>query len=142
MTSHRALKPYPPAGIGFTDTSGAGGGLVISWANRNRTNGIIRKQTDATDDPEDGQTTTVRIYKADTTTLLHTETGVTGTSYTYDDATEISEAGSLQPELFVKLKAVRDGYESLDQTAQFVRGTTVVVGSATVRLGASTVIVG
>jgi hypothetical protein len=136
MTLDRALRPYPPAGIESVDS----GGLLISWKNRNRLHTAIRKQTDATDTPEVGQTTTVRIY-SDANVLLHTETGITGTDWTYSNAEEIADAGALQLELRIKVKAVRDGYESLDQSHTHLRADRVVVGVDTVTFGGDTVII-
>lgn len=90
------------------------GQVAITWKNRNRTTGLIKKQTAATETLESGQTTTIRIYGEDGTTLLRTVTGLTGTSYDYTAAFEVADAGSLQDSLTIKIKSVRDGHESAE----------------------------
>lgn len=57
--------------------------IVVSWANRNRLteDSTVLKWTDPTVTPETGQTTTIKLYKADGTTLLATHSGLTGTSF-------------------------------------------------------------
>jgi hypothetical protein len=101
---------------GSGGSSGYTGQVAISWKNRNRLLGTtLKKQTAATETLETGQTTTVKIYKADGTTLLHTESGLTGTSYNYPASTEVAEAGSLQTGancLVIHTFSVRDGLES------------------------------
>lgn len=92
------------------------GQVAVTWKNRNRTSTQIIKQTDASQTLEDGQTTTIRIYGQDGTTLLRTVTGLTGTSYDYTAAFELADTGSvvLQTSLTFKIKSVRDGYESAE----------------------------
>lgn len=116
-TANRALKPYPPATPSTSDTGTA---TRVSWYNRNRLLTTIRKQTDPTEAVESGQTTTVKVY-SEALALLHTQTGITGTSWDYSNATEISEAGSAQNRLTFKISAVRDGYESAQVTVRFDR---------------------
>lgn len=124
----------------MVDTSRSGGGVAISWFNRNRLNPTIVKQTDPTQTLEVGQTTTIKIYGEDGTTLLRTATGLTGTTYTYDDLTEIADAGALQLSLTIKAKAVRDTYESLEATAILTRANRVIDGSDQVIDGTDRVI--
>jgi hypothetical protein len=70
-------------------------------------------QDEASIGPEPGTTYTVRVY-GEAGTLKHTETGLTGTSWTYPLATEIAESGLGRPNerLTVKVEAVRDGHTS------------------------------
>lgn len=136
-TVNRALKPYPPANPVASDTGTA---TRIAWYNRNRLSAtVIRKQTDPTETPEAGQTTTVKVY-GDANTLLRTQTGVTGTSWDYTNTQEITDAGAAQNRLMFKVSAVRDGYESVQNTAYFDRVDFVIDGIDRVLEGADRVI--
>lgn len=113
--NQRQFRPYPPGRLrvnGSAYPTSITGELVISWAHRDR----VTQADQLIDDeqtsigPEDGTTYTVRIY--DGNSLVRTETGITGTSYTYESATEISDGGPFNPIRFT-LHAVRDGVESL-----------------------------
>lgn len=99
------------------------GQVAVSWKNRNRLIPAIRKQTDPTETLEVGQTTTIKIYGQDGTTLLRTVTGLTGTSYGYTVAFELTDSGVgvLQTELTFKIKSVRDGFESQEVVKKLVR---------------------
>lgn len=112
---NRSLKPYPPAGVEFADTSEPGGtGQVrVTWNNRNRLTSGIKKQPDAGDALEVGQEHTIRVYAHDLT-LLHTETGITTELFDYLASDEISEAGGIELLLTFKIKSERDGYESAE----------------------------
>lgn len=139
-TVNRALRPYRPVDVQAVDTSESGGGVAISWKNRNRLNPVIVKQTATTETLEVGQTTTVRIY-GELDTLIHTETGLTGTTFVYDDLVEIADAGALQESLRIEAFAERDSLESLySSTARVFRIGTVVVGSLRVTVGGQQVI--
>lgn len=139
-TVNRALRPYRPVDVMTVDTSESGGEVTISWKNRNRLNTVIVKQTDPTETLEDGQTTTIRIYDEDDV-LIHTETGLTGTTFVYDDLDEIADAGAIQESLRIEVLAVRDGLDSLYfSTARVFRVGTVVVGSLSVTVGGERVI--
>jgi hypothetical protein len=92
------------------------GGVEVTWNTRNRLTSGVKKQTDASDAPEEGQTTTIEIYGEDGTTLLRTEDGITGDSYDYTAENEIADTGVsvLQTSLTFKIKSIRDGYESAE----------------------------
>lgn len=107
--------------ITTADTGVPSGEVVVEWKNRNRLTPAIRKQTDPTETLEVGQTTTLGIYSDAGGTLLRTETGLTGTDYTYPIADEIADSGTLQPDLTFKIKSVRDGFESLEVVKTLVR---------------------
>lgn|ERR1044072_7851306 len=93
------------------------GQVAITWKTRNRLTSGIKKQSDASDTVEDGQDTVIRIYGEDGTTLLHTETLSAGEeSFDYTAADELVDSGDteLQDSLTIKIKSVRDGYESAE----------------------------
>ena len=98
--------------IGHTSCTGA---VTVTWAHRNRLMQTVYlvTQGESSIGPEPGTTYTVRIY-GEAGTLKHTETGITGTGWTYPIATEITESGVNRPneKLTVKIEAVRDGYTS------------------------------
>lgn len=98
-------------GGGGTPPSGA---VTINWANRNRLTPHLIKQSAASETPESGQTTTVKIYGQDGTTLLHTESGLTGTTFNYTAVNELADSGitDLQTSLTFVVTSARDGYVS------------------------------
>ena len=112
----RAIRPYPPGNFKINAVSypsSFSGEPTITWAHRDRTQQITElvEHDAAGIGPEAGVTYTLKIYDAGDT-LRHTETGLTGTSYTYPAATEVSECGSQQSQLRFVLYSVRDGYDS------------------------------
>lgn len=96
----RAYRPYPPGnlkigGVAYPVTIGGSTEFSASWSHRDRlqqTAGDIVDTTVGNIGPEAGTTYTLKIYKEDGVTLLHTETGTAFTSYTYPAATELAEA--------------------------------------------------
>lgn len=113
--NQRQYRPYPPARLrvnSATYPATITGDLSIGWAHRDR----VTQADQVIDDeqtsigPEAGTTYTVRIYNG--TTLVRTETGISGTSYTYASADEIADGGPFNPIRFT-VHAVRDGVESL-----------------------------
>lgn len=117
--ARRQIRPYPPGKVRVNNLDYSvtyiTGPLTVSWAHRSRVLQTVYLVTQAEGNigSEPGTTYTVRIYGEDGT-LKHTETGLTGTSWTYPIATEIAESGRNRPneKLTVKLDAVRDGYTS------------------------------
>jgi hypothetical protein len=57
--------------------------VPVEWSNRNRLteDSQVLTWTDATVDPEEGQTTTIKVLTPDGLTVLDTITGLAGTSY-------------------------------------------------------------
>jgi len=111
----RFIRPYAPGQIRFNglDFPAAVDGVpTLAWAHRDRTQqtaGLIDQ--DAGDiGPEPGTTYTLRIYDG-ADTLVRTETGISGTQYTYDEATELADGGPFVT-LTWQLEAVRDGWTS------------------------------
>jgi Putative phage tail protein len=83
----RQHRPYPPGnfrinGASYPTTSGAT--VALTWTHRDRLQqtAYVVEQGEASIGPEAGTTYTVEIYNVDTATVLHTETGISGTSYT------------------------------------------------------------
>lgn len=123
----RMIRPYVPARLlinGSYYPEFFTGQPTLSWRHRDRTNAtqlstIVRHTTDANYGPEVGTTYTLYIYDEDNG-LVRTETGLTGTSYTYSEVNERADcslgAGDpLNSTLRFVLKAVRGGYDSFQQ---------------------------
>jgi hypothetical protein len=68
------------------------GELTVSWEHRNRLDTWSYAASGYTNLPEDGVTYTVKVW-GELGTLVHTETGITSNTWTYDEATEIAESG-------------------------------------------------
>lgn len=73
-TASRALRPYPPAGLSVNGVLyGAGPHTfpaTVSWTERNRTDTLVRSQTDPAVPPESATQYHVDVYSADGVTLL------------------------------------------------------------------------
>lgn len=86
----RAFRPYPPGnvkigGVAYPATIAGAAQLALTWAHRDRlqqTGGDLVDTTEGNIGPEAGTTYTLRLY-GETDTLLRTETGLAGTSYTW-----------------------------------------------------------
>jgi hypothetical protein len=115
----RQIRPYPPGRIRVNGSdyslSFITGAVTVSWAHRSRLlqTAYLVTQSESNIGPEAGTTYTVRIY-GEAGSLRHTENGLTGTSWTYPIATEVSESGLGRPNesLLIKIEAVRDGHTS------------------------------
>lgn len=119
----RAIRPYPPGNVQinsnlFPDEI-VNGDVVFTWAHRDRvqqTGGTIVDYEDGNVGPEAGQTYTLDLYD-ETDTLVRSETGLTGTTYTWTNATELTDTGlgHLTGKITYELYSVRDGWESLNK---------------------------
>jgi hypothetical protein len=120
----RMIRPYPPGNLKFNgfsypsyfSSAAYGNKVALTWNHRDRTHATqldtFVLHTDVTDyGPEAGTTYTIKIYNQDDS-LGRTVTGLTGTSYDYTEAFEVSDFGSLQKELRFVIYAVRGGYDS------------------------------
>ncbi|MFA5307213.1 MAG: phage tail protein, partial [Candidatus Babeliales bacterium] len=117
----RQARPYPPGDVKVNGTSYPptfSGDLAITWAHRDRTQQLdsILEHSDAGVGPEAGTTYTVQVYD-ENDVLIHTETGLTGTGYTYTEAQEMIDCGfgtsaQLNSQLRFTLKSVRSGFDS------------------------------
>ncbi|WP_338618308.1 phage tail protein [Pigmentiphaga sp. CHJ604] len=117
--AQRQIRPYPPGKVTLNGQSYEApfitGALTLSWAHRSRLQQTVYlvPQSASSIGPEPGTTYTVRVY-GEMGALVHTESGVAGTAWTYPLATEIAESGLGRPNerLTVTIEAVRDGYTS------------------------------
>lgn len=120
----RPYAPFRPAntqidGVTFgtkTYTVETFADVPVSWANRNRLHedAIVRLWTDGTVPPEDGQTTTIRIF-TEWGDVLAEHTGLTGTSFAVPYA-------SFDYERYPRVAffAERDGFESIQYASNVV----------------------
>lgn len=114
----RAEMPYPPGNVtvnGVAYPTSVSGEITVTWSHRDRLQqtAYLVQQAAGSIGPEAGVTYTLRIY-GELGGLVHTESGLTGTSYIYPEATEIAESGlgRLNNHLRIELEAVRDGVTS------------------------------
>lgn len=97
--ANRQIRPYPPGGLKLNAVAYPAyisGVLALSWAHRDRVQQAdqLVDTVAASIGPEAGTTYTLRLY-GETDTLLRTETGLTGTSYTWTD--EEADSGLTVP---------------------------------------------
>ena len=96
--TQRVQRPYPPADVkinGVSYPAAILGAYALTWKHRDRTQQLnIIPQTDASIGPEADTTYTLRLY-GETDTLLRTETGLTGASYTWSN--EEADSGLTVP---------------------------------------------
>ncbi len=96
-TVSRSTRPYVPGAIKLNTIGypvNINGQLVVSWSHRNRLAVWEYDDAGATGSGEPSVTYRVKVY-GEAGTLIHTETGLTGTSWTYSLASEISDSGGL-----------------------------------------------
>jgi hypothetical protein len=115
----RAIRPYPPGNFQingeYWPSAVAIDDIVFTWAHRDRTQQTSGEYFDFYDTsigPEAGTTYTILIRDA-AETILHTESGLTGATWTYTEtALNTDTSGDLPPGLIVEIWSVRDGYAS------------------------------
>ena len=114
----RFALPYPPGKIRVNSIEWPTeivGDMVLTWAHRNRVQqtAYVVTQDEGSITPEVGTTYTIRIY-GEEGQLLRTETGITGETYTYTSANEVSDGGisRKQTSLAVEIESVRDSLTS------------------------------
>ncbi|MFO2166961.1 phage tail protein [Pseudomonas aeruginosa] len=115
LTGRQAL-PYPPGCIrlnGQTEPAVVAGDLTVAWAHRDRTQqtAYLVQQDEGDIGPESGVSYTVRIRDR-SGALVHTETGITGSSFVWDVASAVADAGALGDRVTLEITAERDGLES------------------------------
>ncbi|MBK8164662.1 MAG: hypothetical protein IPK64_01735 [bacterium] len=94
-TPARSTKVYCPTDVRFNGQSypiSITGELTVSWLHRNRLGTWSYVDSGKATAPEAGTEYDILIY-GELGTLVHTETGLTGTSWTYPEANEITESG-------------------------------------------------
>jgi hypothetical protein len=98
----RAIRPYPPGDLKINTTRYPLvilGAAAFTWVHRDRlqqTSGILYDAFDTGIGPEASTNYTLRIY-GETDTLIHTESGLTGTSFTYTTGEELIDSGIPAP---------------------------------------------
>lgn len=118
----RAARPYPPAKLrinGSAWPTAAFSRITLAWVHRDR--GLQADQlidTEAgTIGPEAGTTYNVRVYQQPST-LLHQQTGITGTTYAHDFL--LASDASLR----IEVEAIRDGLTSWTKHVRTIAGET------------------
>ncbi|HEY6108687.1 MAG TPA: phage tail protein [Gemmatimonadales bacterium] len=109
-TDSRAQRPYVPRDVRLNDELyplDIDGELTISWTHRDRLGDWDYDDGGATAALEAGSTYTLKLYD-ETGTLQRTETGLTGTSYTWSDEIADCGLGRLNDVLRVVLSTVGD----------------------------------
>lgn len=125
--NRRMIRPYAPARLQIDSVfypTHFVGQPTLSWRHRDRTNltqlsSIVEYDVYADYGPEASTTYTLYIYDEDNV-LRRTESGLTGTTYTYSEANERSDCGlgptdPLNSKLRFVLKSIRGGYDSFQQ---------------------------
>jgi hypothetical protein len=111
----RAVRPYPPGRLrigGVAYPADAFGALALTWAHRNRlTQGDqIIDEAAASITPETGTTYSLRAVRVDTSAVLNSQTGITGTTATVP---VLAYDGDVRIEVW----SLRDGWESWQRAA-------------------------
>jgi hypothetical protein len=113
----RYHRPYCPGNIKINSVlhpANITGDIAVTWSHRDRlaqTGGIITF-TEGNIGPEIGTTYNVRVYDSIALTLIKTQTGIAGTSFTYLQADELLETGSIHANLRIEVEAVLGGLVS------------------------------
>jgi hypothetical protein len=118
-TPARSAKVYCPTDVRFNGESypaSITGELTVSWSHRNRLGTWSYVDSGKTSSPEPGTEYDVLVY-GELDTLVHTESGLTGTSWTYHEADEISESGfeRLNNHVSVVVQTYREGRSTTAQ---------------------------
>lgn len=122
--ARRAARPYPPGALklnGAAYPASISGPLTVSWAHRDRLlqQDTLVATTDGDIGPEPGTTYTLRLYGEDGT-LRRTETGLTGTSYTW--SSELADAGVTYSEVISGITfSQSSAYSGITATATNMR---------------------
>lgn len=123
LTGRQAL-PYPPGRIrlnGQTEPAVVAGDLTLTWAHRDRTQqtAYLVRQDEGDIGPEPGTSYTVRVRDRHGA-LVRSETGITGTTWTWTVADAAADAGAAGDRVTLEISAVRDGLESWQAQARSV----------------------
>ncbi|MCL6619130.1 MAG: phage tail protein [Thermomonas hydrothermalis] len=112
----RQARPYPPGRIrlnGQREPAVVAGDLTLTWAHRDRTQqtAYLVRQDEGDIGPEPGTTYTVRIRDRNGV-LVRTQSGIAGTTWTWDVASAAADAGSAGDTVTIEIEAERDGLSS------------------------------
>ncbi|MCL2524610.1 MAG: phage tail protein [Betaproteobacteria bacterium] len=121
----RAARPYPPANVRLNNLrwpASISGALTIAWSHRDRLTqaDLLVDWLAGNTGPETGVTYNLYLYGGATPgnmTLRKTETGFTGTSYTWtdEDADPATAGNQLWPAVRVVLETERGGLKSVQR---------------------------
>jgi hypothetical protein len=122
----RATRPYAPGNFKFNTVAypaTISGELTVSWSHRNRLTqtAYLVAQTEGNIGPEAGTTYTLNLYGQDGL-LKKTETGLTGTSYTW--STEIADTSGSSAELALL------EFDGANNSTTFTDGAAILTWSA------------
>lgn len=115
--NNRAQRPYPPGNVTLNTLYHPAtiyGDVTADWAHRDKTQQTAGYDAWVTGDigPEAGVDVTVRV-KNKVGTLIHTESGLTGTTYTYTMLQEQADHGQIDDQLTFEVVTVLGGLECL-----------------------------
>jgi hypothetical protein len=116
VLSGRQARPYPPGRVrlnGQTEPVVVAGDLTLTWAHRDRIlqTAYLVRQDEGDIGPEPGTTYRVRLRDRDGV-LVRSETGIAGTTWTWDVASAAMDAGVAGDTVTVEIEAERDGLAS------------------------------
>jgi hypothetical protein len=116
MLAGRQARPYPPGRIrlnGQREPAVVAGDLTLTWAHRDRTlqTAHLVRQDEGDIGPEPGTTYGVRLRDRNGT-LVRSETGLTGNTWTWDVASAALDAGVAGDRVTVEIEAECDGLVS------------------------------
>lgn len=115
---NRYQRPYPPGNVQLNASrypASTTGDIAITWSHRDRTlqTAYLNDQTETDIGPEAGTTYTVRIYDTTGPTLKHTESAISGTTWTYTQAARQADFGGAGPHnVRIEIESIRDGLTS------------------------------
>jgi len=123
----RQARPYPPGRIrldGQREPTVVAGDLILTWAHRDRLlqTAYLVRQDEGDTGPEPGTTYGVRLRDRNGS-LVRSETGLTGTAWTWDVASAALDAGVAGDRVTVEIETERDGLTSWQAQVRSVERT-------------------
>jgi hypothetical protein len=123
----RQARPYPPGRIrlnGQREPVVVAGDLILTWAHRDRTlqTAYLVHQDEGDIGPEPGTTYAVRLRDRNGT-LVRSETGLAGNTWTWDVTSAALDAGVAGDRVTVEIEAERDGLVSWQAQVRTVERT-------------------
>ncbi|MFW6002387.1 MAG: phage tail protein [archaeon] len=135
----RFQRPYPPGkfkinGEVYPYFTSFGEDTEITWAHRDRTlqTAYIVTQWEDSIGPEEGTTYNLQIFD-ENDDLIHEETEITETSFTYSRDQEMADSGldRLNKTLRIKLWSTRDEIDSWDYHEHTIHRSSIYIGKST-----------
>ena len=116
---NRYQRPYAPGNVkanGVSYNPATSGDIAFTWAHRDRTlqTAYLVEQSEGDIGPEAGTTYTLRVYDVTGAPVLkHTESGLSGTAFTYTQAARQTDFGGVGPHnVRIEIESVRSGLTS------------------------------